>query len=54
LHDLALARDFSDDIALMGNERITARGDARALLTPDVIADTYDIPRERAGRPGLA
>jgi iron complex transport system ATP-binding protein len=54
LHDLALARDFSDDIVLMRNGRITARGDARALLTPDVIADTYDIPKDRAGRLGTA
>ena len=54
LHDLALARDFSDEIVLMRNGRITARGNARALLTPNVIADIYDIPKDRAARLGIA
>jgi iron complex transport system ATP-binding protein len=54
LHDLALARDFGDDIVLMKNGRITARGGARALLTAAVIADIYDIPQKRAGRLGIA
>jgi iron complex transport system ATP-binding protein len=54
LHDLGLAREFGDDVALMKNGRITARGEARALLTAAVIADIYDIPRARAARLGVS
>jgi iron complex transport system ATP-binding protein len=50
LHDLALARDFGEEIVLMKNGRITARGDARSLLTAAAIADVYGIPDERAER----
>jgi iron complex transport system ATP-binding protein len=50
LHDLVLARDFGDDIVLMKNGRITARGSAGALLTAAAIADIYGIPDERAQR----
>ena len=50
LHDLALAREFGDEIVLMKNGRITARGDARSLLTASAIADVYGIPDERAER----
>ena len=50
LHDLALARDFGDEIVLMKNGRITGRGEARSLLTAAAIADIFGIPGERAER----
>ena len=50
LHDLTLARDFGNEIVLMKNGRITAQGEARALLTATAIADIYGIPGERAER----
>jgi iron complex transport system ATP-binding protein len=50
LHDLTLARDFGDDIVLMKTGRVTARGEARGMLTAAVIADIYGIADERAER----
>jgi iron complex transport system ATP-binding protein len=48
LHDVALAREFSDDVLLMKSGRVLARGGAGALLTAPAIADIYGISTERA------
>jgi iron complex transport system ATP-binding protein len=48
LHDIALARDFSDELVLMKDGRIAAHGDARELLTSETIADIYQISGSRA------
>lgn len=50
LHDLALAREFSDEVILMKSGRIAARGAARLSLTAAMIAEVYDIPADRAAR----
>jgi iron complex transport system ATP-binding protein len=50
LHDLALAREFSDQVVLMKNGRILTSGDPRALLTAAMRAEIYDIPDQRAER----
>jgi iron complex transport system ATP-binding protein len=54
LHDLALAREFSDSIVLMKTGRVAAAGKAAELLTPTAIAGAYDISPERAARIALA
>ncbi|MGF1622825.1 MAG: ATP-binding cassette domain-containing protein [Rhodomicrobiaceae bacterium] len=48
LHDIALARDFSDELVLMKDGRIAACGEARELLTAELIAEIYRISGERA------
>lgn len=48
LHDLGLAREFSDEIILMKNGRIAANGAAMTLFTPELIADIYEITDQRA------
>jgi iron complex transport system ATP-binding protein len=53
LHDLALAREFSDSIVLMKAGRVTASGRAEELLTPAAIAGAYGISPERAARLAL-
>jgi iron complex transport system ATP-binding protein len=50
LHDIGLAREFSDEVVLMKHGRIAARGVADALLTASTIADIYDIPHKHAQR----
>jgi iron complex transport system ATP-binding protein len=50
LHDLALAREFSDEVVLMSAGRIAARGEARSLLTAPRIAEIFDVPEQRAER----
>jgi iron complex transport system ATP-binding protein len=50
LHDLALAREFSDEVALMSAGRIAARGEACTLLTAPRIAEIFDVPEQRAER----
>jgi iron complex transport system ATP-binding protein len=54
LHDLALAREFSDDVILMKSGCIAARGAASVALTAAMIAEVYDIGAERAGRLAIA
>lgn len=48
LHDLGLAREFSDEIILMKQGRIIAKGAAPSLLTSEMIAQIYDISGQRA------
>ncbi|WP_088345108.1 MULTISPECIES: heme ABC transporter ATP-binding protein [Rhodomicrobium] len=50
LHDIALAREFADEIVLMKEGRLIASGPAAALLTPAAIADIYGISDSRARR----
>lgn len=50
LHDLTLAREFSDEVVLMKNGRVVTKGDASGLLTPAMIAELYDISDLRAER----
>jgi iron complex transport system ATP-binding protein len=50
LHDLALAREFSDELVLMKGGRIAARGEASSLLTAVRIADILGVPDQRAQR----
>lgn len=50
LHDIALAREFADEIVLMKDGRVVANGAAAALLTPAAIADIYGISGARANR----
>lgn len=50
LHDLNLARDFGDEIVLMKQGRIAARGQAPVLLQPAMIAEIFDISHDRAER----
>ena len=54
LHDLSLAREFGDEVVLMKNGHIAARGKTRALLTAAAIADIYDIAQDRAVRFAMA
>ncbi|MBX2804571.1 MAG: heme ABC transporter ATP-binding protein [Hyphomicrobiales bacterium] len=48
LHDLTLAREFADEIILMRNGNIAAKGGAASILTADTIAEIYDLPAHRA------
>jgi iron complex transport system ATP-binding protein len=50
LHDLGLAREFSDRVVLMKAGRLTGDGKAAHLLTDAAIAQTYDITADRARR----
>jgi iron complex transport system ATP-binding protein len=54
LHDLGLAREFSDSIVLMQSGRVAGIGPAQELLTPHAIAGAYGISPERAARLALA
>lgn len=48
LHDIGLAREFSDAVLLMKQGRLVASGRAADLLTAPVIADIYGISEPRA------
>ena len=50
LHDLALAREFSNEVVLLKNGVVVASGDASRLLTSAMIAELYDIPDLHAER----
>jgi iron complex transport system ATP-binding protein len=54
LHDLTLAREFADEIVLMKNGTIAVRARAQDMLTPDTIADIYDLPEHRAANLAIA
>jgi iron complex transport system ATP-binding protein len=43
LHDLNLAARYADEIVLMRNGSITACGSAEEVLTPALIAATFDV-----------
>ena len=42
-HDLNLAGAFADELALLANGRLIARGDARAVLTSEIIGPAYGL-----------
>ena len=43
-HDLNLAGAFSDQLLLMSEGRLTARGTAEQVLQPDIIEQAYGLP----------
>ena len=56
LHDLNLAAHYADEIVLMRNGSVTASGTADEVLTPALIAATFDVeavivPHPTGGRP---
>jgi iron complex transport system ATP-binding protein len=48
LHDIGLAREFSDEVLLMKQGRLVAQGEAGSLLTAPMIAEIYGISDRRA------
>ncbi len=48
LHDMGLAREFSDEVLLMKQGRLVAQGEAGSLLTAPMIAEIYGISDRRA------
>ncbi|MGR6329725.1 ABC transporter ATP-binding protein [Sphingomonas sp. XXL09] len=43
LHDLAQAARIADDALLLRDGRVAAAGSAAEVLTPDVVADVFDV-----------
>ncbi|MGZ8179917.1 ABC transporter ATP-binding protein [Williamsia sp. SKLECPSW1] len=65
LHDLNLAAMFCDRLVVLSAGRVVAAGDPGTVLTPDLIADVYEVDAEvvrdhdggltiRYGRPRVA
>lgn len=44
LHDITLARRYTDSAVLMKNGRVQSAGNIKDVLNPGNIADVYDIP----------
>lgn len=51
LHDLNLAARYCDRIALIHHGRLVALGPPEAVLTPERVSSTYNIPTDRAVTP---
>jgi iron complex transport system ATP-binding protein len=50
LHDLSLAARFCDRLLVLHEGRIAAAGDARTVLTPDLLARVYGVVAEIGAR----
>lgn len=50
LHDLAQVRRWADDCVLLGDGRLVAAGPADAVVTPQRIAEVFDIDSAEATR----
>lgn len=50
LHDLTLAARFCDRLMALHEGRIAAEGDARAVLTPELLARVYGVVAEIGSR----
>jgi ABC-type cobalamin/Fe3+-siderophores transport system ATPase subunit len=46
-HDLNLAGQFADELVLMKDGQIAARGPYDAVLQPTLLQDVYGLPMER-------
>ena len=44
LHDVNAALDWADDVAVMRDGRLLCFGPTRSTLTPEVLAEAYDVP----------
>lgn len=44
VHDINLAARFADDLWVLKNGKLLARGAAYDILGPDLLFDTYDVP----------
>ncbi len=53
LHDLNLAARYADQVALLVGGRIQAQGQARAVLTPELISQAYQLPVKVVEHPFL-
>jgi iron complex transport system ATP-binding protein len=51
-HDLNLSAAFADELLLLHNGQVTARGPATEVLRPDLLSEVYGLPVERLDRPG--
>ncbi len=43
LHDIGLACEFADRVAVLSNGQLIAEGEPVSTLTPDILAQTYQI-----------
>lgn len=57
LHDLSLAARYCDRLVLMRSGRLVASGSPAEVLTPEHLAETFEVDAElttdRLGRPAL-